>query len=98
MAQPAEDAAARPRLTGRTVVGWAGLGLHLLVGFPYLVSGLIVPHPAVELLWLLWAVFFAGALLLMRRRPVFVPLVPLAALGAWFAILAYGSSQLHWQG
>ena len=98
MVQPAEGATGRPRLTGRTVVGWAGLGLHLLVGFPYLVSGLIVPHPAVELLWALWALFFAGALVLMNRRPVFVPLIPLTALAAWSAILAYGTSQLNWKG
>lgn len=82
--------------TAGAVLGWVGIVLQLFVGFPYLISGLIVPRPYLFGLWLVWAAYTMGALWLLRRRPAVVPLVPLAALGTWFGLLALGARFLHW--
>ncbi len=80
------------------VLGWLGLALQLLVGFPYLVSGLIVPVPYLSGIWLVWVMFALFALWLFRRRPKFVPLMPLTALAAWYGLLGLGSHFLRWTG
>lgn len=81
-----------------TVLGWIGILLQLLVGFPYLVSGLIVPSPYLVGLWLLWAAFMVAAVLLLRHHRALVPLVPAAALGTLIGLLALGTHFLHWTG
>lgn len=88
----------RTRFPARTALGWLGIVLQLLVGFPYLVSGLIVPSPYLFGLWLLWFTFMGTALWLVRTRPALVPLVPVAAFTTWFALLALGTHYLHWTG
>lgn len=80
----------------RTVVGWCGIVLHLLVGLPYLASGLVVPPPYLFGVWLLWFAFLGLAVWLLRHRPVLVPLVPVAALATWQGVLILGSQVLHW--
>jgi len=79
-------------------LGWVGIAMQLLVGFPYLISGLIVPAPYLLGLWLVWVAFAVAAVGLLRRRPAMVPLVPLAAAGSWFGLLALGAHFLHWTG
>jgi len=86
----------QPRSTIGIVLGWIGLALQLLVGFPYLFAGLIVPVPYLFGIWLVWAAFALSALWLFRRRPGLDPLVSLAALATWYALLGLGSHFLHW--
>lgn len=63
----------QPGSTIGIVLGWIGLALLLLVGFPYLVSGLIVPVPNLFGIWLVWAAFALSAPWLFRRRAGWFP-------------------------
>jgi hypothetical protein len=78
-------------------VGWVGIVLHLLVGFPFLVSGLVAPGYGVIALWVVWAVLLAVALRVRARRPVWTPAVPVAAFGLWQGAIAAGGAWLGWQ-
>ncbi|WP_143194122.1 hypothetical protein [Micromonospora sp. CB01531] len=78
------------------VVGWFGLAAHLAVGFWYAASGLVVPGWALAGLLVVWAVLLAVGIRLLRRRPVFVPLVPLAAMLVWLAVVSAGGAWLGW--
>ncbi|GAB7192087.1 hypothetical protein NUM3379_27960 [Kineococcus sp. NUM-3379] len=84
-----------PRARG-AVVGWAGIVLHVVVGWPYLTSGLVAPGYGVALLWALWGALLVVAVRLLRRRPVWTPVVPAVALGAWFLVLSLGGHFLGW--
>ena len=74
----------RSGFPARTALGWVGIVLQLLVGFPYLASGLIVPGSYLIGLWLLWFAFMGAAIWLLRHRPALVPLVPIASFATWF--------------
>lgn len=77
-------------------VGWMGLALQVAAGFPYLVSGLIAPHYAVLGLWVLWGALLVLALQLRRRRPLWTPVVPVAAVLLWVAVMSFGGEVLGW--
>ncbi|MDP9434317.1 MAG: hypothetical protein M3P93_03630 [Actinomycetota bacterium] len=77
--------------------GWAGLALHLLVGYPYAVSGLVAPPYGVLALWAVWAALLVVAVRLRPRRPLLVPLVPVVAFGLWLGGLTLGELLLGWQ-
>jgi hypothetical protein len=80
----------------RRVVGWLGLVGHLIVGFWYAVSGLVVPAWAYGALLLVWAALLVLAIRLLRRRPVLVPLVPVSAALIWLAVVSAGDAWLGW--
>ena len=80
----------------RTAVGWTGIALQVLVGFLYLISGLIVPAPWVAVLWLLWAALFAVAVRIRGRRPVWTPLVAVVSVALWWAAVSAGEIFLNW--
>jgi hypothetical protein len=80
----------------RSAVGWAGIALQVLVGFLYLMSGLMVPAPWVAVLWLLWAALFAVAVRVRGRRPVWTPLVALLSVVLWWAAISAGEMVLGW--
>lgn len=87
---------ARP--TGPLVLaGVAGLA-HLLVGYLYLASGLVVPAHALVALWIWWAVQAWFLVRLARRNSWWTPLVPVVAATSWWLILTLGESLLGWQG
>jgi hypothetical protein len=69
--------------------------LMLAVGFVYLVSGLIVPIPALYGVWALWVVL-AGTQILMRRRLWLVMSMPAIALTVLVAIASLGDLLLGW--
>ena len=79
-------------------VGWAGVALHLPVGFLYLSSGLIAPAYALAPLWALWLVFLVVAVRSLLRRPLWTPLVPVVAVALWAVVMAVGSQLLGWRG
>jgi len=81
---------------GPLIVGVIGMVLYVVVGWLYLGSGLVVDSP-----WyvLLWAVWIAGLFVLGRvfkRRPVWTPVVPVAALALWVAFVQLGSWLFGW--
>ena len=70
--------------------------LHLLVLWPYAASGLLAPGPAVLALLVLWVVLGWVAYKVHRRWGAVAALVPLLALGLWFAVLTLGEQVLGW--
>ncbi|MGN9778003.1 hypothetical protein ACTMS0_19905 [Micromonospora sp. H33] len=78
------------------VVGWLGLAAHLVLAFFYAASGLVVPAWALAVLLVIWLVLLAVAIRLLRERPAFVPLVPLAAVLIWLAVVWAGDVWLGW--
>lgn len=80
------------------VLGFVGLAAHLLVGVvPYGVSQLVAPPTGIVLLWVLWLVLLVLAVVAVRRRPILTPLVPVAALVLWFAVVSAGDAWLGWR-
>ena len=77
-------------------LGWAGIGGHLALLFLYSISGLIAPVWGVGLLWVVWAALLVGAVWLRRRRPALVPLVPVAGVLLWLAVIWAGGAWLGW--
>lgn len=77
-------------------VGWAGLVAHLALGFWYAATPLVAPAWGVAGLVLIWLVLLAVAIRLLRRRPVLVPVVPVAAVLIWVAAVSAGDAWLGW--
>jgi len=80
----------------QVAAGWLALVLHVLVGFPYLVSGLVAPGSAVVTLLAIWTGLLVLLLRLRPTRPLLALLVPPAALAIWYAVLALGGALLGW--
>lgn len=78
------------------VAGWLGLAGHAFMLIWYLVSELVAPRWAILLLMAVWAGLLVVALLLLRRRPALVPLVPLAAAVIWVGAISAGEAWLGW--
>lgn len=78
------------------ILAGLALTLHLAVGYPYLVSGIVAPAYAVPILYLLWAVLLVLLLDISRTRPLLALLIPPAALALLLAILALGDILLGW--
>jgi hypothetical protein len=85
------------RAVDKVAVG-VGFVVHLGIGLvPFAVSGLVAPLWAVVALFGFWALMLAVAVMLVcRRRPVLVPLVPVASLLGWFGFVTFGSAVLGW--
>ena len=85
------------RGAGPTVVAVLAGALHLVVGYFYLVSGLVVPGYALIPLWLWWIVL---ALVLFRwafRGSWWTPVIPVVAAVTWFVVVFGGGALLGWQ-
>ncbi|MEV0733471.1 MULTISPECIES: hypothetical protein [Polymorphospora] len=80
------------------VAGWFGLVAHLATLVWYAASGLLAPGWAVLLLLLVWAGLLVVAIVLLRRRPAYVPLVPVVAALFWFGAISAGEAWLGWTG
>jgi hypothetical protein len=80
----------------QVATGWLALVLHVLVGYPYLVSGLVAPAYGVAVLIAIWTGLLVLLLRLRSGRPLLALLVPPAALAVWYAVLALGGSLLGW--
>lgn len=87
------DTAVRPRRWSLVVAGL----LQVLVLWLYLLSVLIAPQAGVIGLLVLWAVLVVVTVLVQRRWGPLALLVPLVALGAWFAVIRAGAAWLGWQ-
>lgn len=85
------------RTTGPVVVAVLSGVLHLVVGYFYAVSGLVVPGYALIPLWLWWAVLAVGLLRLALRRSWWTAAVPALAAATWFVVVLGGGALLGWQ-
>jgi len=85
---------ARPAWT--LVLGFVGIAAHLVVGYFYLVAGLVTPVYGLVVLWILWLALLAVAIWMLRRHPLWVLAVPLVALGILVGVTAFGGAFLGW--
>ena len=74
-------------------VGMAGMACAF---FLYAASGLVAPWWAVVLLLVLWLVLFVVACRWWAPHPRRVPLVAVAAVLVWFALVTAGGAWLGW--
>lgn len=85
----------RPSVT-HLILGGLGLAMYLVIGWLYLGSGLVMPYPWVYLMWAVWC----GGLLPLgrtfRRRTPWTPVVAIAALAIWIAVVSLGDWLLGW--
>jgi len=74
-----------------------GLLLYGVVGvYPYLVSGLVVPVPAVGVLMVCWAIGLIYAIRLSSGWPPAAPIAAGAALLFWVLFVLTGSWLFGW--
>jgi hypothetical protein len=79
----------------KTVAFWIALAAQLVIGFFYLIAGLMVTPPALQLLWVWWGVLLL--LLIIKREVVTVIIaVPLVAGITWVLALWFGDAYLGW--
>jgi hypothetical protein len=81
---------------GARAVGWLGLVGHAALFFWYAASGLVAPGWAVAGLLTLWLVLLFLGIRLRRSRPLLTPLVPVAAMVLWLAVVSAGDAWLDW--
>ncbi len=85
------------RATGPVVVGVVAGVLHLVAGYFYAVSGLVVPGYALIPLWLWWIVLAFVLLRLALQRSWWTAAVPVVATVTWLLVLFGGEALLGWQ-
>jgi hypothetical protein len=85
------------RATGPLVVAVLSGVLHLVVGYFYAVSGLVVPGYALFPLWIWWILLALVLFRLAARGSWWTPLVPAAAAATWFLVVFGGGALLGWQ-
>ena len=78
------------------IFGFIGIAAHLVVGFFYLTAWLVTPAPWLVGLILVWVALLVVAILLLRRRPLLVLVVPVVALGLLIGGISLGEALLGW--
>ena len=78
------------------LAGIAGAAL-LVVGYFYLVGGLVIPFYVLLPLWLLWFVLAAWLIRLAILRSWWTPVVPVVAAAVLVLALVVGDQVLGWQ-
>jgi hypothetical protein len=79
-----------------SVTGWVAIAVHLALGVVYAFTGLAAPRWAVALLWAIWLLLLAAAVMLQRTRPSWTPIVPIMAAVLWVVALTLGERLLGW--
>lgn len=79
-----------------TVIGIVGIALYLVVGFFYLISGLVVPAPWLIVLWGIWLVGIYPLVAAYRRRRAWTPIVAVASAVVWWLYVTIGEAVLGW--
>lgn len=80
----------------KLVIGFIGIAAHIVVGYFYLIAGLVTPLPWLIGFWILWAALLGVALSMLRRHTLWIPVVPLLALGILIGGVAFGGAVLGW--
>ncbi|HEX5534580.1 MAG TPA: hypothetical protein VFX33_12640 [Actinomycetales bacterium] len=94
----APAAAYRQRPVGALIVAALAGTAHIVVGFFYLVSGLVAPWWAIVFLLGWWALLAAWLARAAWRGSWWTPLAPLVAVVTWFAVMTAGEQLLGWTG
>ena len=74
----------------------AGLA-HLVVGYFYLVGGLVIPGAVLIPLWLFWLGLSVVLIRLAIRRSWWTPAVPLTAAVVMVLVIVIGDQVLDWR-
>lgn len=82
---------------GPVLLALLAAAAHLVVGYFYLVSGLVVPGPALVLLWMFWLALAAWLVRLAVVRSWWTPVVPVLAAAVLVLALVVGDAVLGWQ-
>ena len=77
------------------VAGLAGLA-HLVVGFYYLIAGLVIPMYALVPLWIVWLLLTGWLVRLALRGSWWTPAVPVAAAAVLVVTALLGDAFLGW--
>ncbi|TRY20228.1 hypothetical protein FOJ82_05035 [Tessaracoccus rhinocerotis] len=80
----------------KRALGIVGLVAHLVVGYIYLTVGLVTPMPWYALFLLVWAALLVLGIVLLRRHPLWVLLVPVLAFGLLVGGVSLGGAFLGW--
>ena len=83
---------------GRRASPWPFVAMMGMAGtfFLYAVSGLLAPWYGVVLLLLVWGVLFVVACRWWTPHPKLMLLLPVVAVGVWFAVLTLGEALFDW--
>jgi uncharacterized oligopeptide transporter (OPT) family protein len=74
----------------------AGLA-HLVVGYFYLVGGLVIPGVVLIPLWIFWLALSVALIRLAVRRSWWTPAVPLTAAVVLVVVIVLGDEVLDWR-
>ena len=76
----------------------AGLGLAAMLGLGifYAASTLVAPLWAAIILWVIWVVLFVLGIVWLRRHPLRVLALPVAAAAIWYTGITAGEQFLGW--
>lgn len=91
-APPAQPASPR----WHRVLGYLGIAAHVVVGYLYLVAGLVTPAPWLVGFLLAWVALLGVAIWLHRRHPLWVLAVPGVALILLVGGVSLGGALLGW--
>jgi hypothetical protein len=91
-----DSAPVRRRPIGPLVLGAVSGAAHLVVGYFYLVGGLVIPGPVLLALWLLWLVLAALLIRWTLERSWLTPLVPVGAAIVLAGTLVVGGTVFGW--
>ena len=88
--------------TTKRVLSYIGAGLALAamlgLGVFYAASTLVAPLWAAIVLWIIWATLFVLGIVWIRRHPLRVLPLPIAAAAVWFGGISAGEAFLGWTG
>jgi hypothetical protein len=84
------------RDVGFVVAVVLAVSLHLVLGYFYLVSGLVVPIVVVLLMLAWWALLGWRMIHFASRRSWWVVVPPVVALVTWLVVLSVGDRYLGW--
>jgi hypothetical protein len=88
--------------TTKGVLSYIGAGLALAamlgLGVFYAASTLVAPLWAAIVLWIIWATLFVLGIVWIRRHPLRVLPLPIAAAAVWFGGISAGEAFLGWRG
>lgn len=84
------------RKAGPLAVAAVAGAAHLLIGYFYLVSGLVVPSYALIPLWIWWLVLAGLLMRLAIQRSWWSAVIPFVAAATWVLVVRGGGALLGW--
>jgi hypothetical protein len=88
--------------TTKRVLSYIGAGLALAamlgLGIFYAASTLVAPLWAAIVLWVIWVTLFVLGIVWLRRHPLRLLILPIAAAAIWFGGISAGEAFLGWRG